>query len=192
MYSPNTEFQSILTGLVYSKWEYETWQLLAIGRCLRDPETIGEFCRAVLERLQESLDDTSNWLRAFSEVIKYREEALHHTPSDLCLSITKYLTEKFEACIAHEGAEFKPWVFTYTCVGIVYLLRRRVYDNDFLDPNLPLAKRIKSDARRAKKLAREGKITLLGGMIDLQAELQKLIDYIDRRGRGAIVMATLD
>ena len=39
---------------------------------------------------------------------------------------------------------------------------------------------------------KKGLIRIPGGIVNLQVELQTLIDYIDRRGRGAIAMASMD
>lgn len=193
MFTPDPNFQEILSSEIEDiEYENDTRPLLmAIGRCLRDSESIGEFGKAFFRRLRETHDLVNDWLRAFSEVIKYRQSALQQISSDLCIVITKHLLEIFEDNI-NPPENFHPLIFRHSCVGIVYLLRRRIYENDYLPPDSFLAQKAKQLFTRTKDLAKNGKIKLPGGMVNLQVELQNLIDYIDRRGRGVIVIAAID
>jgi hypothetical protein len=75
---------------------------------------------------------------------------------------------------------------------IVFMLRRRAYDNGFLDPDSELAGRIKDTFRRAIEAHRSGQLRVIGGAVDLPRALQQMIDYIDRRGMGSILLATAD
>jgi hypothetical protein len=133
----------------------------------------------------------NNWLRALSEVIKYRDGATQAITGDLCLALTKHLLDIFDASF-NPADNFQPMVFRHSCVAVVYLLRRRVYENNYFDPEHPLARRAKKLFSLAQASDRKGLIRIPGGMVDLQKELQTLIDYIDRRGRGAIAMASMD
>ena len=143
-----------------------------------------------------------NWLRALSEVIKYRDDATQFITGNrgkggergglgVCLSLTQHLLDIFEASFNLPG-EFHPQIFGRSAVSVVYLLRRRIYEDDYLEPDHPLGKRAKRLFSLAQKYHKDGSICIPGGMLNVEEELQKFIDYIDRRGRGAIAQIWTD
>jgi len=79
-------------------------------------------------------------------------------------------------------------LFRLVCLVIVYTLRRRAFDDSFLDPQSNLALRIKESFRIARASAKTGRLSLMGGSIDLSQQLQLIIDYIDRQGKGQLLI----
>jgi hypothetical protein len=69
------------------------------------------------------------------------------------------------------------------------MLRRRMFDLDFLDPELELATQAKELFRTAIDRYKQRRLRPLGGSVDLPAALQQMINYIDRKGSGDILMA---
>ena len=69
--------------------------VLACGQCLREPEDIKWFADMLLQRLsdvrQEKRGGVTEWLRAFSRMLMYRERACQNLKTDLCERITKEL-----------------------------------------------------------------------------------------------------
>lgn len=202
-YTPNQAFQLFLAEQIRRMGDQlDSHHLLPIGRCLRESKAIGEFARCALQRFERGHELTANWLRALSEVIKYRDDATQFITGNrgkggergglgVCLSLTQHLLDIFEASFNLPG-EFHPQIFGRSAVSVVYLLRRRTYEDDYLEPDHPLGKRAKRLFSLAQKYHKDGSIRIPGGMLNVEEELQKFIDYIDRRGRGAIAQIWTD
>jgi hypothetical protein len=84
------------------------------------------------------------------------------------------------------------YLFRYAALVIVFMLRRRAFDGAFLDPETELAERIKETFRLAITAHEAGEIRVIRGAVDLPRALQQMIDYIDRRGMGSMLLATAD
>jgi len=167
-------------------------QLLAVGRCVRGSEIASKFVEIFLARLQQSSTGVNNWLRAFSELAKFRPNTFELVQNKECNRAWKYLIPIFE----HElrpGDASRRRILPYSFVGLAFLLRRRAYDQSFMPPESLLARNAKEVACQAQEMARIGRLTFAReGQIDMNMELQRFIDYIDRRGHGSIAMADLD
>lgn len=154
------------------------------GWCLRDPSHVLTFASLFQRRLfVDPIDQI--WWKAFSEILRYRDDATRDIPNELAESLTTFALE-----IVDMGVKLKrgQLLFRYACVAIVYLLRRRSYEDGYLNPEGSLAERIKSSFRKAQTAVREGKLQLVGGSVDLAAQLQLMIDFIDRRGSGQMLL----
>jgi len=174
---------------LYREFAYDPPQLLAIGRCLRDSAAMREFAKALLKTLKVSLQRRSNWLRAFSEAVKYREDATKHISPELGLELTRLILAVFDEEVRRRKAKY---IFRHSCVSIVYLLGIRRYDDTYLAPDSDLANRVKASFRYAKKLAEDGELQMVGGMVNLPKALNDLILYIDRQGGPVPIIATVD
>ena len=73
-------------------------------------------------------------------------------------------------------------------MAMVYMLRRRAFDDEFLPPESESAEWIKAEFRAAKIDASTGRLVLMGGAVNLQEQLQLIIDYIDRCGKGQLLI----
>ena len=190
--SSSTFQKYILRLLGYANTDLNRWHLLAIGRCLRGRNDIHVFLKTLAKRLKHSHERSFHWLVALSDLLKLREEALASVDTGLCYTMLRELDAIFEPLVAGRGTGFRQYIGRYVCVSIVYMLRRRAYDPDFLDPDEPLALHIKDLFRKLQHLIREGYVRPFGGMVNIEDEIQRFIDYIDRRGRGIISMAEVD
>ena len=159
--------------------------LTACGWCLRDPEDIQMFARACKKYMQNHNTNLNIWLKAISEILRYRG----HATRDMDSTTAQYLIQKALATfVVERDRNNGNYLFRYSCLIIVYLLRRRAYDDEFLPPDKPLAVRVKNDFSTAIEACKRNRLTLIGGAVDLAAALQTMIDYIDRRGRGSILL----
>jgi hypothetical protein len=62
-----------------------------------------------------------------------------------------------------------------------------------MPPNSSLAEEAKSVASRAQEMARRGKLRFAQySAINMEMELKRFIDYVDKKGHGSIAMADLD
>ena len=65
---------------------------------------------------------------------------------------------------------------------IVYLLRRRAFDDDFLSLDSDLHHRVKDTFESALVDVKSKRLRPIGGIVNLENELGKIIKFIDRVG----------
>ncbi len=170
--------------------------LNAIGCCLRDRDLAGLFVTRAFERLRKPSPRAKNdTMRALCRLLQYRDDALGGanddghpaTPSELCELLTR-------ACLRHIAPQVASgnlqYIYRHGSLAIVYLLRRRRYDDSYLPPDHPIAEETKTVFREVIAGLREGRMKKVGGFVDLMAVTQQMIDYIDRKGRGRLVAIT--
>ncbi|MCH7725596.1 MAG: hypothetical protein IH991_03820 [Planctomycetes bacterium] len=157
----------------------------ACGWCLSAPEHVHNFSKAFIQNFNRQPRERLVWLRSMSEVIRYRLHALQDTSSPDCEQITRSALDVFEGeCRARKAH----YLFRYSAYIIVYLLRRRNYDDKYLDPEDFLADKCKSAFKNAISDHKAKQLQVTGGAFDVEEVLQRMIDYIDRRGSGLLVM----
>ena len=120
---------------------------------------------------------------------RYRSDAMEQIESATAELIVRKSLQIFEDGLRRGGKGFP---FRWSSLIIVYILRRRRYDTDFLDPEGELAKEAKGVFLESIRLIREKKVKPMGGTVDVPSALQQMINYIDRRGSGDILMAAED
>ena len=158
--------------------------VLAAGKCLREPEHVALFITSFMRQLGYS-GSTQTWWRALSEILRFRGSALQYVSSTECMQVLNKAGQVFEYQRARgEGGE----TFRLACLVIVYTLRRRAFDDSFLDPNCELAEKLKGSFRQARLDAKEGRLKLIGGSVNLFEQMQLIIDYVDRRGKGQLLI----
>ena len=161
------------------------YDLVASGNCLRSPAAIERFARAFTARMRRSTVGTNDWLKALAAILRYRSEATKQISSPVCMEVTRYALEVFKSESRKANANYR---FRNACLIIVYLLRRRAFDEGYLDPDCESAKEAKDAFRTAIRQQERGKLQLIGGSVDLKAALAMMVDYIDRRGSGKILL----
>jgi hypothetical protein len=158
--------------------------VLAAGKCLRQPEHVSLFIESFMRQLGYS-GSRQTWWRALSEVLRFRGSALQNVSSKDCMNLLIKAGQVFEyQRIRREGGE----TFRLAGLVIVYALRRRAFDDSFLDPSCELAEKLKGSFRQARLDAKENRIRLIGGSVNLAEQLQLIIDYVDRRGKGQLLI----
>ncbi|MBL8872649.1 MAG: hypothetical protein JNK90_22920 [Planctomycetaceae bacterium] len=158
--------------------------VVAAGKCFRNPDHIVVFVDAFLSDHRKGASGNA-WWKALSEILRFRSNATQNISSEKCLTLMNIAGKQFEMQRrAGGGGEY----FRLVCLVIVYLLRRRAFDDTFLDPDGDTAIWIKNQFRQARADVKAGKLTLMGGSIDLSQQLQLIIDYVDRKGRGQLLI----
>lgn len=155
--------------------------LSAIGWCLRDERGIADFAVLLERRLRCSLNGCNNWLKAFSEVLRYRETAAREIPSEVCMSISSLALRVF---VEQATAERLSFLFRNSALLIVYLLRRRAWDDDYMPPQSELAVMTKMAFEGVIRDIKARRLVPMGGIVSIPEQLKVMIDYIDRQGRG--------
>lgn len=154
----------------------------ACGWCLRSPQAFELFVRVLLRRIvEEPQRGHTDWIKSLSQVLRFREEATRDLASSELLELCRFLRNVFRGEVDTGVGNH---TFTATCLSLVYLLRRRAFDDQFLAPEGRLASELRSDFQRAITLHQAGRLRLRAGRVDLACELARMIDYVDRRGHG--------
>jgi hypothetical protein len=177
-------FHKLLIANLQS-WGILEDHVVAAGKCLRSPDQVATFIRVFEEQYNKGLV-SQVWWKALSEILRFRGNALQNVSSNDCLALVRmagkvFMKEKKKG----EGRE----AFRLACLVIVYTLRRRAFDDSFLAPESDLAISIKNEFREARAHAKAGILQLMGGSINLPQQLQLIIDYIDRKGKGQLLIS---
>ena len=154
-------------------------ELAACGWCLRKPEAIAALAEVFVTRLEQNSTGHNNWLKAMAEILRYREDASRNIDTLVCERLVACFCRVFEGQLAQRNIQH---LFRYSALCIVYLLRRRAYDDAFLSPSAELTQRVKGLFSEAIEMIRSGRARTIGGSINLDRALQTMIDYIDRKG----------
>ena len=125
----------------------------------------------------------NNWLRTLTRPIQYREDALQHVNSSNALRLAVECVEVFEDNLRLGKPK---QLFRNAALCIVYLLRRRRYDDAFVDPESDFARRVTNAFTTASDRIAAGSLTPVGGVIATPQLLKQLIEYIQRRGHGIV------
>ena len=158
--------------------------VLASGKCLRSPEEVSHFATAMLYQLACGRAKIV-WWNALAELLRFRGSATQLLDSADCMKLLKYAGAIFHT---ERKRGTGNQLFRTVCMAMVYMLRRRAFDDEFLPPESESAEWIKAEFRAAKIDASTGRLVLMGGAVNLQEQLQLIIDYIDRCGKGQLLI----
>jgi hypothetical protein len=158
--------------------------IIAAGKCLRSQPHIALFTKSFLNQLHSG-QAKMDWWKALSEILRFRGDATQPMTSSDCIEIIKGAGQVFHRERVRGTAK---QLFRTACIVIVYILRRRAFDDTFLPPESDLAIWIKSEFRQARSDSKAGKLRLMGGSVDLSSQLQLIIDYVDRQGKGQLLI----
>ncbi len=172
------------------------------GNCIRDPKTASIFVRQLLAGIPRGLRQRllNYQMQALGRLLSQRHDAM----SELSRRDATLLVEECIKVFQDEIEKDKlAWLFEHSGLVVVYALRFRIYDQDFLEPNSDLALRAKrlfqvaidkliERRDRPRRYGHGGTYVSPDRARRLLAALQQLIDYIDKRGEGDILIALDD
>jgi hypothetical protein len=177
------ELRNLIVSKITQPYVEEDF-VLASGKCLRSPEEVSKFVTSMIYQLACGRAKMV-WWKALAELLRFRGDATQEIESVNCLKLLKDAGAIFRIeRLRGNGNE----LFKTVCMVIVYMLRRRAFDDEFLPPESDIAEWIKGEFRNAKLDVRAGRLSLMGGSVDLQEQLQLIIDYIDKRGKGQLLI----
>jgi len=157
------------------------------GLAMRSPTNITKLFNFVFLSNGRTVSPGANELKAISQVLRYRTDATQSIDSQKCELVIQTCLGIFERGMEPGGGGYP---FRWASLIIVYMLRRRMFDLDFLDPEQALAVKAKELFRTAIQRHQKRRLRPMGGSVDLPAALQQMINYIDRKGSGDILMAS--
>ncbi len=177
------EFHEMISERIRDSYVAEEY-VVAAGKCLRTPGHISSFATSFLYQLRCGRAKLP-WWKALAELLRFRGDATQLISSDDCTEIIRGAGNVFhQERMRRSGRE----VFRTVCMVIVYTLRRRAFDDTFLPPESELANWVKEEFRQARADSKSGKLRLMGGAVNLPAQLQLIIDYVDRKGKGQLLI----
>jgi hypothetical protein len=177
------EFHQLIAERIQDSYVAEEY-VVAAGKCLHTPSHISSFATSFLYQLRCGRAKLY-WWKALAELFRFRGDATQLISSQECTEIISGAGDVFRAQrIRGAGGE----VFRTVCMVIVYTLRRRAFDDTFLPPESEQARWIKEEFRQARADSKSGKLHLMGGAVNLPAQLQLIIDYVDRKGKGQLLI----
>jgi len=156
--------------------ELQRDELTACGRCLRDPAVIAQFADSLSIRLTGK--SPNNWLKAFGEILRYREEATRDIQSGKCENLLRQLLPIFKDEVT--AGTFMQ-LFRNACVCIVFLLRRRMFDAKFLEVGDALQLEARNEFLAAGEKLRTRR-SRRGGTLNPDRLVKLMVDLIDKKG----------
>jgi hypothetical protein len=180
------EFEDWLAKHFHNEFHDRQCVLHTSGLAMRSPHNIAKLVKHVFYSGGRLISPGANELKAISQVLRYRHDATKEIKSDSCEQVIQSCLRIFERGMESGGGGYP---FRWSSLIVVYMLRRRMFDLDFLDPERELATQAKELFRTAIDRYKQRRLRPLGGSVDLPAALQQMINYIDRKGSGDILMA---
>jgi hypothetical protein len=177
------ELRNLIVSKITEAYVEEDF-VLASGKCLRSPEEVSKFATAMIYQLACGRAKIV-WWKALAELLRFRGDATQKIESADCLKLLNNAGAIFQT---ERRRGTGKQLFRTVCMAMVYMLRRRAFDDDFLPPESDNAEWIKAEFRDAKLDVRAGRLSLMGGAVDLQEQLQLIIDYIDKQGKGQLLI----
>lgn len=182
----DTQFDNWLAANLRNQFQDRQCVLHTSGLALRSPKNIATLFDFVFFPEGQLSTPGANELKAVSQILRYRSDATKEISSTKCEQVIRSCLGIFERGMERGGGGYP---FRWASLIVVYMLRRRMFDLDFLDPENEPATRAKELFRTAIDLHKQRRLRPLGGSVDLPAALQQMINYIDRKGSGDILMA---
>ena len=147
----DVEFENWLIANLRPRFQDNNAVQQAIGLCARDPNNIAKYLSSVFA----SQYIGANELKAASQILRYRTKATEALTSELCENVLDTCLRVFEREMDRGG---KTFAFRWSSLIVVYILRRRMFDTGFADPDEHLATRAKNLFSQAMKHSRSGKL----------------------------------
>ena len=153
-----------------------------VGNCLRSSQGICDF---LLTCTSQHL--SSHQVRTIAELASYRSSALELIDSHSMEGLYDVISKEFSQLAKRVSVRLH---FRYLTLCVAFLLRRRIFDDSFISPDNTLARRVKATCIDVIRRYEAEQIHIMKGSVDLPAVMRQLIQYVDREGHGAFVLAT--
>lgn len=175
----NSDTDKIIKALIQRE-VYDREVCTLIGGCLREEKSFNQLARVLHQRLEMTGLDNNNYLMgSFAEIIQFQEDITNGITSDGAAKLVSQLIRSLET--AFRGGRLK--FLERNAIAIVaFLMRRRIFDEDFFAPDSQLAMQAKRVLELGLQGVERGFIRPIGGRINAPVLMQRVIDYIDKRG----------
>ncbi len=163
-----------------------------LAGCMRPPHQVDRLLEHLLSRLREN-EGIAEIMKSTGYMLQWREEALDEVNSGIIQALVRELGLLLSRSIETTPGSGVPRrcrvkMTERSClVLIAFLLRKRITDDAFLDPQAPIAIEVKRVLSVALQGLRSGVITSIGGMVSVEDLVYKVTQYIERRGTGTVI-----
>lgn len=166
--------------LALRKGALDSHRLVMCGQCIRNADQVALFATHFRKRLSDPDSRTTNWIKAFAEILRYREHATERVSLAECNTIAILLVNVLRSQV--QQGQFQ-YTFNYSALAIAFLLRKRAYDDSFLRPD--------TSAYAAVKAAfLEGQATVSprehANAAKAARTISLLLKYLDREGPAVL------
>jgi len=171
------------------------------GNCIRTPKTASIFVHQLLKQIPFGIKKRllNYQMQALGRLLSQRQEIMSQIQE---VDAYQLLVECLKVFADEVERDNLAWLFEHSGLVVVYTLRYRIYNPAFLDPDSDLAIRAKKQfevaiEKLSQRLRSHGrrygvKFVSPDRLGRLLGALQQLIDYIDKRGEGDILLALED
>jgi hypothetical protein len=175
----NADADTIIKALIQSQ-AYDRESCTLMGGCLREEKSFNQLARVLHQRLEMTGLDNNNFIMgSFAEIIQYQEDITNGITSDGAAKLVTELIQSLEASFRKSRLKF----LERNAIAIVaFLMRRRIFDEDFFAPDSQVAMEAKRVLQLGLQGVERGSIEPIGGRINAPVLMQRVIDYIDKRG----------
>ncbi len=134
----DSDFESWLIRAFVNRLHDQSAVAHACGHCLRNPKNIRTF---VLNQINRCSQAGATDLKPISQVLRYRVDATEAITQDEANDVISKCLAIFRNEMANSAG--RSFAFRWSSLIIVYMLRRRCYDTEFLPPESDLAVKAK-------------------------------------------------
>jgi hypothetical protein len=167
--------------------------LILIGNCAREPRVIARALTKIQAELEAERPPAFRAV-AVAQLCRFRESALEATPTNVCNGLAECLdrliAEKYSEASQYWQDYHRPKslaiIFRECCRAVLFLLRRRKYDENFLPPDGVTARSLKETFRKTTDAVQADKMRFMAGAVSQLDTLHQISLYIDWKGSGVV------
>ena len=182
----NEDVQQVAERLMQRAYGFNRDECTFLGGCLRDPKLIAVYADRVADSLGRGVEGNNDRLKALWYMLQYREDATRELDSETAAAVVRACVDRLRE--SARGRRFK-YLERHALVVLAFLTRRRIFDDDFLDPNSRLARYAKDTLQHLLGEIEARRLIPMRGSVNAEDLLERVIDFIDRRGSLAPLTA---
>lgn len=169
-----------------------------LGGCIRDAESSTLYMDALFGAMREDWDGFNHALQWAGCLAQWRGQSLRRVSVDTAMKLTFQCQQMIAAAACRQfvrGPAPPPkngnfdlaFLERHSLVLIAYLLRKRIDDDSYLDPDSKEGRALRKVLVAAYWRLKRGELTAIGGSVQTDVLLKRTIRYIKRRGAGTVV-----
>ncbi|MCB9902865.1 MAG: hypothetical protein H6831_00510 [Planctomycetes bacterium] len=185
------EHRTLIEALLARNEQPTQDECIFIGGCARSADHIRVFAKKILDADTIIVEYR---VKALAQALQLREEAsgalVGELADDLAWHCFEVVSRGIDANHAswggHEPALRFKYVERSNLVLMAFLLRTRIYEHDFMDPDSKLGTSCLQALNSGLKACKDQRLFPINGMVHGEELMRRVRDYINRRGSGLI------
>lgn len=171
---------------------------ILLGGCTRDPDTAARFIDALLAQMLTDWKGFNLALQWAGYLAQWRSWSLSRVSVETAMKLTFQCQQMIAAAACRQFVKGPPpppkngtfdlaFLERHSLVLIAYLLRKRIDDDSYLDPDCPEGRALRKVLVATYWKLNRKELTTIGGSVQTDVLLRRTIRYIKRRGAGTVV-----